>query len=101
MKRFVLSNEAGQHLGFMVFLAESMDDEELAQSGVCMLRLNEEAIDLTKDLPNLAEQALFWQYDGQGLQLRDETGVVVGQVREQYARLGRDRLLLADLNESE
>lgn len=91
MRQFSVSNEAGKHIGFMVFMSE----EEEAQYGVAMLRLLSDTQEVM--LARWANQTLRWVFEGQMIVLHDEDDDVVGRVQAQYLSLAGKVWQLTDL----
>ena len=93
MQQFSLSTPDGEHLGFMIMLA---DDEQTNQSGQLAIRLSN-----FTHFPQLhdweKEASLCWTVVNDKVQVRDSNNVLRGTIHQQWLSIGTERFLLNDL----
>ena len=100
MMHYTVNTLSGEHLGFLVMVA---DDDDHPDSGLCMVKVqtvNETAARLpeTMALADLAQhQALTWQVADRQVWLCDADQIRQGCLKDGYLHLGRIVLQLNDL----
>ena len=93
MQQFTINTPDGEHLGFLMMLA---DDEQTHASGQLAIKLTTNVQDnrLT-DWQN--EGALFWAIDGDCVKVRDANDILRGTIRQQWLVIGSEHYLLENL----
>ena len=98
MHQFSIHAPDGEHLGFLVMLA---DDETAPHPESGQLALQIQPAAKNTALARLAQaQTLYWQAAGDHVRIRDEDGDHRANIRQEWLLIGGERYLLNDLEGS-
>lgn len=97
MHYFSLSQPDGEHLGFLVMMADD-ESSEAPETGQFALTLHDVGWQY-EPLSHIAadERALFWRIEGDRVLLHDSDDVWLGFIRQEWLVLDGEYFLLADL----
>ena len=98
MHQFSIHARSGEHLGFLVMLA---DDETSPQPESGQLALQIQPAAQGSALARLAQaQTLYWQLTRDHVRIHDEDGDHCANIRQEWLLIGGERYLLNDLEGS-